>query len=644
MKRFKLAALTMFALPFPLVAILVSVHCQSAGFPVPDPDALGSDAITLENPDSRFSVAAGQSITSLMISPAAMTGKQVSTGTVTLRYPAPTGGLVVTLDNRDPAHVHTPAQVSIPVGETQVRFQVTSSPVSSLTSTNLFATYQGASASTVLTLLPTPKAQWFVSASGNQKAHGTKDSPWDLATALRHGPKGTEVRPGDTIWLRGGRYKGSFLSTLMGTNGQPIIVRALPGERVIIDRGEVSSEKQPALKVRGSWVWFWGIEVTNTSGNRQRSSPYTGQDQPWRGSGADVYAPNVKFINMTFHDNGQGIWDKQDMTEIHGCLFFYNGNNKREHGLYIGNRLGTKFITDNILFAQGGYGILGHSDSSSSSQKGMHIEGNVSFNNGMITGDDQKTGNLQVGGVDGESAERIVIGNNHIYNDSANPDNKDFGIRLGYEDRANKDIELVNNYIVSKTPLLLWWWRSATVEGNTIYSTGDDLVEVRMPEGVSSSTYTWNFNQYFSAGPSGRFLAGTNQNLAFARWRQLTGLDRQSSARLNTRPQGVQVFIRPNRYEEGRANVVVYNWTGKDQIAVDLTGVLKAGVQFEIRDVQDYFGPPLVRGIYKGGPVLVPMKLTNVTAPIGNVERQPRHTSPEFGAYVVQVVPKTVSR
>ena len=44
---------------------------------------------------------------------------------------------------------------------------------------------------------------------------------------------------------------------------------------------------------------------------------------------------------------------------------------------------GTKFITDNILFAQAGYGILAHSDSSSSSQQGLHWRGMSVFNNGI---------------------------------------------------------------------------------------------------------------------------------------------------------------------------------------------------------------------------------------------------------------------
>lgn len=636
MKTLKLAGLTIFALPLPLIAVMFSVHCHGAGFPIGDLADENARNVAVESPASRLSVAGGQSITSLMISPAALSAGQASTGTIAMRYRAPAGGLVIALHNTDRAHVSIPAQVVIPEGETSVSFHITTQAVKNLISLNLSASYQTAVASSTVTLLPTPKSQWFVSPAGKRAGNGTQNSPWDLATAFTHGPSHTEIRPGDTIWLRAGRYMGTYLSTLNGTETQPIIVRALPGERVIIDRNEVNEDKQPALKVKGSWVWFWGIEITNSSPNRQRNSPYTGRDQPWRGAGADVYAPHVKFINMIFHDNGQGIWDKQDMTEVHGCLFFYNGNNKREHGLYIGNRTGTKYITDNILFAQGGYGILAHSDSSASSQKGLHIEGNVSFNNGVITADDQKTGNLQVGGVDGEAAERIVIKNNFIYNTPTNAANKNNGIRLGYEDRSNQDVQILDNYVVSKSPLLLWWWQKADVKGNTIYSTGGDVLELKLPTGMDSSSYKWDFNTYFSSTTAEPSFAGDSQTLSFTRWRQSSRLDQHSQAQANRRPRGIDVFVRPNHYEAGRANIVVYNWDLMDRVAVDVSGLLRAGDYFEVRDAQNYFAEPVAKGAYKGGPLLLPMKLSHIATPIGNVERMPQHTSPEFGVFVIR--------
>lgn len=630
MRNSKLAALTLLALPLPVIAALVSVHCHSAGFSDAGLAGLTETSESLEMNSS--AAAGGQAITSFLVSPAAVTGGGNSTATISLRYPAPAGGVVITLSG-ETSGVAIPNQVVIPENKSSANFPITSKPVKTSVSLNLSAKYKTAVATNVITILPAAKRQWFVSTGGSSTGQGTQSSPWDLATALAHGPGHTEIQPGDIVWLRAGRYTGTYLSSLKGSEHEPIIVRAFPGERVIIDKGTVNDEKQPALKVRGSWVWFWGIEIMNSNPNRQRNSPYTERDQPWRGSGADVYAPNVKFINMIFHDNGQGIWDKQDMTEIHGCLFFYNGNNKREHGLYIGNAVGTKYITDNILFAQGGYGILAHSDSSSSSQKGLHLEGNVSFNNGIITNDDQKTGNLQVGGVSGVSAERIVLKNNYIYNTTTNAASKNNGIRLGYEDNANKDVKLVDNYVVSKTPLLIWWWQTVNFEGNTIYSTGDELLELKRPPGVARPSYRWDFNTYFASAPS--FL-NENQTLGFKDWRQLTRLDSNSQTANASRPNGVQIFVRPNRYEAGRANIVVYNWDVKDQVAVDLSSVLPVGSSFEIRDAQNYFAEPVLRGAYRGGPVFVSMKSSGITAPIGTVERFPRHTTTEFGVFVLK--------
>ncbi|HKO44817.1 MAG TPA: hypothetical protein VJU84_16180 [Pyrinomonadaceae bacterium] len=618
----KLAFLTIFALPVPVIAALVSIHCQDAAF---------TDSFTNERAAARLldpATAGGQSITSITLSPAAMTGGESATGTVSLRYPAPAGGLAITL--RATGAASLPERVVVLQGQTSAIFSVTTSPVSSAAPVDVLATCQNATASTSLTLLPAAKRVWYVSPNGHPMGDGTPASPLDLATALSTNP----VRPGDRIWLGGGRYTGTFVSSLKGTPDAPIIVRAVPGERVVIDKAAANVLKQPALKVKGPWVWFWGIEVMNSSPDRRRNSPYSGKDEPWRGSGVDVYAPNVKLINMIFHDNGHGIWDKQDMTEVHGSLFFYNGNNKREHALYIGNSAGTKFITDNIVFAQGGYGILGHSDSSSSSQKGLHLEGNITFNNGMLTGDDQRTGNIQVGGVKGVSAERVVITNNYVYNDPANADNKNNGIRLGYEDMLNRDVKLLDNYVVSKTPLRLWWWENVDFKGNTIYSS-DEVLELKIPRGINSRGYRWDFNTYFS--DARLMFANDSGAVSFSQWRGTTGFDAHSQLRTD-RPSGINVFVRPNRYEPGRAHIVIYNWDLRDSVAVDFSSILVRGTQFEIRDAQDYFGEPVLRGVYNGGALQLPTRLSKVTAPVGNVERVPAHTAPQLLVFVVSPV------
>ena len=62
------------------------------------------------------------------------------------------------------------------------------------------------------------------------------------------------------------------------------------------------------------------------------------------------------------------------------------------------------------------------------------------------------------------------------------------------------------------------------------------------------------------------------------------------------------------------------------------------GTQFEIRDAQNYFGEPVMRGVYNGGALHLPTRLTKVTAPIGSVERVPVHTAPHLLVFVVEPV------
>ena len=93
-------------------------------------------------------------------------------------------------------------------------------------------------------------ARYYVSPGGSRAGDGSRNHPWDLATALSGG-RGT-VRPGDTIWLRGGTYPGGFDATLTGTSATPIVVRQYPGERATIDGN---------LHVHGAYAIYWGFEI-----------------------------------------------------------------------------------------------------------------------------------------------------------------------------------------------------------------------------------------------------------------------------------------------------------------------------------------------------------------------------------------------
>src|ERR1017187_1966331 len=84
-------------------------------------------------------------------------------------------------------------------------------------------------------------ADFYVSPTGTTSTApgtGTITNPGALATALA---QPATVHPGDTIWLRGGTYVGTFQSNLTGTQAAPIQVRQYPGERATLDGNAVTT-------------------------------------------------------------------------------------------------------------------------------------------------------------------------------------------------------------------------------------------------------------------------------------------------------------------------------------------------------------------------------------------------------------------
>ena len=71
-------------------------------------------------------------------------------------------------------------------------------------------------------------ADFYVSPTASNNGTGSFTNPWQLQTALN---QPGAVHAGDTIWLRGGTYQGSFTSNLNGSSGNPITVRQYAGER-----------------------------------------------------------------------------------------------------------------------------------------------------------------------------------------------------------------------------------------------------------------------------------------------------------------------------------------------------------------------------------------------------------------------------
>ncbi len=74
---------------------------------------------------------------------------------------------------------------------------------------------------------------YFVDAAkGDDAGPGTEVAPW---RTLAHGA--AKLKPGDTLYLRGGTYYEHAMIQVQGTEARPITIRSYPGELAILDGG-----------------------------------------------------------------------------------------------------------------------------------------------------------------------------------------------------------------------------------------------------------------------------------------------------------------------------------------------------------------------------------------------------------------------
>lgn len=478
-------------------------------------------------------------------------------------------------------------------------------------------------------------AEFYVAPNGSARSNGSKERPWDLVTALNQ-PRA--VRPGATIWVRGGTYGSGatiFVSKLVGTESEPIVVRGYPGERATIDGGlQIGCCDQDPHPERGAYAWFRDLEITSSIPLR------TGESKPGElaksvlVNAVDCWAPGTKLIDLVIHDDRQGIgmWQEARGSEVYGNLIYYNGFQAADrghgHGIYLQNDEGRLLVSDNIVFDQFGAGIHGYG-TSHAHVRNVTLDGNIAFNNGAISQKAQHDDNILM--ASGTGLSNIVVENNFTYH---TPD-ADIGYsRVGWQfDPKNQTVLVRNNYwIGGDLAIMLNRWTAANFTGNTVYSKSKLLALVDTLPGQNPREYVWDHNTYYG---SGRFMyAGKDGD--WASWRARSSLDRDSRFTAGA-PRGVWVFARANKYEKGRGNIAVYNWDHKDRVSADISGFVPAGADYEVRDAENFYGTPVAHGKFDGKPISIPMAGLTAAKPNGDVPTPPSHTGPEFGAFIVRV-------
>ncbi|WP_254510010.1 hypothetical protein [Anatilimnocola floriformis] len=100
-------------------------------------------------------------------------------------------------------------------------------------------------------------------AKGDDAAAGTETAPWKT---LQHAVR--QLKPGDTLYLRGGRYYEHVIVELQGTAAQPITIRSYPNELATIDGGLREFFESPAMA--------WETVEGGAKGEYQSSKKYSG--------------------------------------------------------------------------------------------------------------------------------------------------------------------------------------------------------------------------------------------------------------------------------------------------------------------------------------------------------------------------------
>jgi len=74
------------------------------------------------------------------------------------------------------------------------------------------------------------------------------------------------------------------------------------------------------------------------------------------------------------------------------------------------------------------------------------------------------------------------------------------------------------------------------------------------------------------------------------------------------RPSGVKIVILPNRFDDNRAHLVIYNWDKAESVKVTVKPFLKKGDRFQLLDPQNIYGSPVAEDRCSSNTITVPVK------------------------------------
>ncbi len=290
--------------------------------------------------------------------------------------------------------------------------------------------------------------------------------------------------------------------------------------------------------------------------------------------GINSRCPGCRFINLVIHDhsgNGLGMWAEGPDQEAYGNIIYNNGFRGQGAG-------------------QNAHGIYGQNRTGS-----QRILNNIIFN--------------QFGyGVHVYGSDKAALNNYRIEGNTAFDNG--LGGRLGMAGGMDYQVG-------GESPLQ----KLVFTENNSYRNTS------LRADNTACLGYDWGPLNYGGEITDNYFVG----RLLIVQWGSLdtarnTVIEAQA-------PPGLRVLVQPNSYEPGRANVIVYNWSHQASVELNLSGILQHGQAYEVRDAEDFFGPPVASGRYAGVAIDIPLGGSSVASSITGLATAA--TGIEFGAFVI---------
>ncbi|KKK57467.1 hypothetical protein LCGC14_3054170, partial [marine sediment metagenome] len=156
----------------------------------------------------------------------------------------------------------------------------------------------------ILLMAATVQAEeYYVSKEGNDINPGSLSRPW-----LTIQKATTTLAAGDTVYIRGGRYKERVVPKRSGIAGKPITYTAYPNEIATIDGSGIRlpSDWGGLLDISGkNYIYISGLWITNAGPND--NNPGILVDN----SGHVTLAGNTIYNTVS---SGIGVWNSFDIT------------------------------------------------------------------------------------------------------------------------------------------------------------------------------------------------------------------------------------------------------------------------------------------------------------------------------------------